>query len=287
MRMSVPQAFFAVDVELGRALRDHELVVHYQPIVSMKSERIVEVEALVRWEHPHLGLLLPGEFIPVAEASGIVVDIGDFVLRCACRQLRSWHQLWPGYRLGLSVNLSARELVEPDLVAQVSQSLQDEGIEPEFVTLELTESALLVDPVQAAARLTALNQTGIKLALDDFGTEFSSLSHLRRLPVDCLKIDKSFVDTVATEAHGFAFIKGVVQLAHTLGLKTVAEGVEHIDQVDALRRTGCDSIQGYVVARPGPAPDIGAMIAISAKSHLEETMARTGRMLAPLLPKAG
>jgi EAL domain-containing protein (putative c-di-GMP-specific phosphodiesterase class I) len=253
----------------------------------MKTQRITEVEALVRWQHPRLGLVLPGEFIPAAEASGIVVDIGNFVLREACRQLRSWHQLWPGYRLGLSVNLSARELVQPDLVARVSQSLQDAGIRPEFVTLELTESALLVDPIQAAARLTALNQAGIKLALDDFGTEFSSLSHLRRLPVDCLKIDKSFVDTVATEPHGFAFIKGVIQLAHTLGLKTVAEGVEHADQVNALRRAGCDSIQGYIMGRPGPAGDIGAMIALSARSHNEETMARTGRVLAPLLPKAG
>jgi diguanylate cyclase (GGDEF)-like protein len=262
MRMSSPEV--GIDVELRRALREGELVVYYQPIVSLKTEKITGVEALVRWRHPQLGLVPPAAFIPAAEASGIIVEVGDFVLRQSCQQLRSWHDRWPGYPLGLSVNLSARELAEPDLVGRVVDCLKDTGIGPEFVTLELTESAFLVNPAEGAERLSALKQVGIKLALDDFGTEFSSLSHVRRLPVDCLKIDKSFVDTIATEAHGFAFIKGVVQLAHTLGLKTVAEGVEDLDQVSGLRRAGCDYFQGYIIARPQAPEDIEATIAASA-----------------------
>jgi EAL domain-containing protein (putative c-di-GMP-specific phosphodiesterase class I) len=234
--------------------------VHYQPIASLDNGEVTGVEALVRWEHPQRGLVPPAQFIPAAEASGAVVDIGAFLLRQACRQMKHWHDRWPEHRLNLSVNLSAQELAQADLVSRIDQNLRDSALEPGFLTLELTESALVVDLVTAGERLRALKELGVKVALDDFGTEFSSLTNLRHLPVDCLKIDKSFVDTVAIDSTGFGFVRAVVGLAHSLGLTTVAEGVEQADQVNALRRAGCDLMQGYVLARALPVPEVELVI---------------------------
>jgi predicted signal transduction protein with EAL and GGDEF domain len=249
-----------LDAEIRRAVSDGQLVVHYQPISSVDTGTISSVEALVRWAHPERGLLLPAEFIPAAEASGAVVDIGTFVLTEACRQVKSWHDSWPGEPISLSVNLSARELAEGDLASRVSAILHDTALEPRFLTLELTESVLLVDPTQAGVRLRALKALGVELAVDDFGTGFSSLSHLRRLPVDSLKIDKSFVDTIATDADGYDFVQAIVQLARTLKLTTVAEGVEDPAQLRGLRRAGCDLMQGYLLARPLPPTEVEAII---------------------------
>jgi diguanylate cyclase (GGDEF)-like protein len=249
-----------LDAEINRALSDGELVVHYQPISSVQTGKISSVEALVRWQHPQRGLLPPAEFVPAAEASGSIVDIGSFVLREACRQVKSWQDMWAEEQLQLNVNLSARELAEADLVSRVAQILRETGLDPSCVTLELTETALLVDPVQAAARLRALRKLGVRLAVDDFGTGFSSLTHLRRLPVDTLKIDKSFVDTIATDSDGFEFIQGIVRLAHTLRLTTVAEGVEEPDQLRGLQLAGCDLMQGYLLARPLTPADVEALI---------------------------
>jgi diguanylate cyclase (GGDEF)-like protein len=258
--MHVRSAEVGLEVELRRALRNGELVVHYQPIASLDNGEVTGVEALVRWEHPQRGLVPPAQFIPAAEASGAVVDIGAFLLRQACRQMKHWHDRWPEHRLNLSVNLSAQELAQADLVSRIDQNLRDSALEPGFLTLELTESALVVDLVTAGERLRALKELGVKVALDDFGTEFSSLTNLRHLPVDCLKIDKSFVDTVAIDSTGFGFVRAVVGLAHSLGLTTVAEGVEQADQVNALRRAGCDLMQGYVLARALPVPEVELVI---------------------------
>jgi diguanylate cyclase (GGDEF)-like protein len=276
--MHVSRPDVGLDVELRRALANGEFVVHYQPIASVTTGRITGVEALVRWQHPERGLLPPAEFIPAAEASGAIVDIGNFVLRQACAQVKSWHDQWPDDRLLLSVNLSPRELAEPDLVTRIEQVLQDADLDPWFLVVELTESALLVDPIRAEERLRRLKELGISLALDDFGTAFSSLSHLRRLPVDCLKIDKSFVDTIATETDGYNFIKGVVLLAHTLGLATVAEGVEDAGQAACLRRAGCNLMQGYLIARALPAAELEAMICLLTPrmtSDISEPCGRT------------
>jgi diguanylate cyclase (GGDEF)-like protein len=248
-----------LDAELRRALTDRELTVHYQPISSVETGKVSRVEALVRWEHPQRGLLAPAEFIPAAEASGLIVAIGTFVLREACRQVRSWHDTWPGERLQLNVNLSARELAEADLVPRVEEILHDAQLEARFLTFELTEGVLLADPAHSA-RLWALKELGVGLAVDDFGTGFSSLSHLRLLPVDTLKIDKSFVDTVATDSDGFGFVQAIVGLARTLRLTTVAEGVEEPDQLRCLRRAGCDLMQGHLLARPLPPADLEAII---------------------------
>jgi diguanylate cyclase (GGDEF)-like protein len=244
-----------LDAEIRRAVLCGEFIVHYQPISSVETGAIACVEALVRWQHPTRGLLPPSEFIPAADASGAIVDIGTFVLREACRQVKAWHDTWPGEPLRLNVNLSARELAEADLVARVAQILEETGLESRFLTLELTESVLMVDPVQATAKLRTLKTLGVGLAVDDFGTGFSSLSHLRRFPVDTLKIDKSFVDGVAVDADGFDFIQAIVRLARTLHLTTVAEGVEEPDQLRGLRRAGCDLMQGYLLTRPLPADE--------------------------------
>jgi diguanylate cyclase (GGDEF)-like protein len=269
MHVSLPEV--GLDVELRSALTNGELVVYYQPITSVDTGTIVGAEALVRWEHPQRGLIPPADFIPAAEATGIIIDVGNFVLRQACQQLRAWRDRWPEQRLGISVNLSARELAQPDLETRIGQCLHGTDLEPGLLTFELTESAVLVDPDQASKRLHLLKGLGVKLALDDFGTAFSSLSHLRRLPVDCLKIDKSFVDTVATDDEGFNFIKAVVRLAHTLGLTTVAEGVEAVEQVRGLRHAGCDFMQGYLVGRPMTASDVAAQID-GAKSNTAESV---------------
>jgi diguanylate cyclase (GGDEF)-like protein len=249
-----------LESEIRRAARGGELVVHYQPISTVETGAISSVEALVRWNHPQRGILAPAEFIPAAEASGAIIDVGSFVLREACGQVRTWQEIWPNAQLRLNVNLSARELADADLVPRVAAILRETGFEPELLTLELTESALVVDLAQAATRLTELKGLGVEIAVDDFGTGFSSLSHLRLLPVDCLKIDKSFVDGIATDDGGFDFVQAIVRLAHTLRLSTVAEGVEDTDQLRAVRRAGCDFAQGHLIAASLPAADVEAML---------------------------
>ncbi len=265
--MHVSRPDVSLDVELRRGLANGQFVVHYQPIASLETGKITGVEALVRWKHPERGLVPPAEFIPAAEASGAIVDIGNFVLRQACPQIKSWHDQWPEDRLLLSVNLSPRELAEPDLVPGIEQILRDADLDPGFLVVELTESALLVDPIRAEERLRRLKELGVGLALDDFGTAFSSLSHLRRFPVDCLKIEKSFVDTIATDTDGYDFIRGVVGLAHTLGLTAIAEGVEDADQVACLQRAGCNLMQGDFIARALPAAEVEAMICLRTPTN--------------------
>ena len=259
--MHVSRPDVGLDVELRRALANGEFIVHYQPIASLETGSIAGVEALVRWKHPERGLVPPAEFIPAAEASGAIVDIGDFVLRQACPQIKSWHDQWPQDRL-----LLKRQPLSPRTRGAGSrpphrEDPREADLDPGFLVVELTESALLVDPIRAEERLRQLKQLGVGLALDDFGTAFSSLSHLRRFPVDCLKIDKSFVDTIATDTNGYDFIKGVVGFAHTLGLSTIAEGVEDAAQVACLHRAHCDLMQGYFIARALPAAEAATMIA--------------------------
>jgi EAL domain-containing protein (putative c-di-GMP-specific phosphodiesterase class I) len=222
---------------------------------------------LVRWRHPQRGLLAPAVFIPAAEASGFVIEIGSFVLQEACRQIKVWHDTWPGEPMQASVNLSVRELVDPALVSRVARTLRDADLEPRFLTLELTESVLVVDPIYAARQLRALKSLGVMLAVDDFGTGFSSLSHLHGLPFDSLKIDKSFVDTIAIDADGFAFVQGIIRLASTLCLTTVAEGVEDLQQLAHLRRAGCTFMQGYLVARALPPAEVETLIWCDARQE--------------------
>jgi EAL domain-containing protein (putative c-di-GMP-specific phosphodiesterase class I) len=255
---SAAVARLELENDLRRALDEQEFVVHYQPIVVTTSGVITGFEALVRWNHPRRGLVPPLDFIPLAEENGMIVDIGRFVLREACAQLAQWRREHPG--VTMSVNVSARQLADPRLVDDVVGALRAASLDPAALTLEITESAVIEDPRTAVARLATLKTIGVRLAVDDFGTGYSSLSSLRDLPVDVLKIDKTFIDgvTIAEEADGV--VHAIIGLAHTLRLGTVAEGVEHEHQVRRLEQLGCEQLQGYCFSKPLPATDATALL---------------------------
>jgi diguanylate cyclase (GGDEF)-like protein/PAS domain S-box-containing protein len=239
---------------LRRALERGELLLHYQPEVDITSGEIRGFEALVRWDHPSRGLLLPGAFIPLAEETGLIVPIGEWVLREACTEATRWTGL-STQPLTLSVNLSARQLAQHDLVAMVRRAIAETGIDPATLCLEITESAVMESGAATTAQLRALKSLGIRLAIDDFGTGFSSLAHLRRFPVDVLKIDGTFVAGLGREPQDASIAAAVISLAHALGLETVAEGIETDEQLEILRKLGCDLGQGHLFARAAPAAE--------------------------------
>ena len=243
---------FEVQADLEVALIRHEFVVHYQPIVDFETGKALSVEALVRWNHPTRGLLGPLEFIHIAEDTGVIVPLGLWVLGQACRQTVAWRAEHPeASDLRVSVNLSTRQLLEPDLVARIRQILEASELEPTALTLELTEGSLMQKIEDTVTKLRALKELGVRLAIDDFGTGSSSLGYLQRFPIDILKIDKSFVDGIATlDSEDPALVRAIVEMAKTLRLETVAEGIEETEQLDELRSAGCRSGQGYLFARP-------------------------------------
>jgi diguanylate cyclase (GGDEF)-like protein/PAS domain S-box-containing protein len=243
---------------LHRALERDELQLHYQPVVDVDSGDMVGMEALLRWMHPKWGLVQPDGFIPIAEENGLIVPIGAWILREACRQLHEWTCDPTQEPLGsISVNLSARQLDHPEIVGTVERVLDEMGLVPSRLTLEITESALMRDATAALRVLRALKSLGILLAIDDFGTGYSSLSHLSQFPLDLLKIDKSFVDDLDGGRDGLEIVAAVIKLAHALGLQVVAEGVEQATQLDHLKMMGCDFAQGYHFSRPMPAYQVG------------------------------
>jgi len=246
-----------VQAALEGAIERRELVVHYQPIVDLHNGRVAGAEALVRWPRPDRGLVPPAEFIPLAEENGLVVELDRFVLRQACRQMAGWTA-----RAGpllLHVNLSAHHLLRGDLAANVAAALGDSGLAPECLALEITESVLMHDLEVAIVRLHELKRLGVHLAVDDFGTGYSSLAYLRQMPIDAVKIDKSFVDGVAGSPEESAVARAIIALAGTLHLDTVAEGVEDAEQATALAELGCHLAQGYHFSRPIPAADMGRL----------------------------
>jgi EAL domain-containing protein (putative c-di-GMP-specific phosphodiesterase class I) len=245
---------------LRRALERGELVLHYQPEVDIASGAICGFEALVRWEHPTRGLLAPGAFIPLAEETGLIVPIGEWVLREACTEATHWAGL-SDEPLTLSVNLSARQLAQHDLVSMVRRAVAETGIDPATLCLEITESAVMESGSATTAQLRALKSLGVSLAIDDFGTGFSSLAHLRRFPVDVLKIDGTFVAGLGHEPQDASIAAAVISLAHALGLETVAEGIETDEQLTILRQLGCDLGQGYLFARAAPAAEAVRLLA--------------------------
>jgi diguanylate cyclase (GGDEF)-like protein/PAS domain S-box-containing protein len=245
-------AQFEVQADLQRALDRGEFVVHFQPIVDFASRRVTGMEALVRWQHPTRGLLPPIEFIGLAEESGLIVPLGRWVLHEACARAVAWRERYAeAVDLTVSVNLSTRQMLEPDLVAQVREVLGETGLEPSALVLEITEGSLMQDVGTTTVKLRELKELGVRLAIDDFGTGSSSLAYLQRFPIDLLKIDKTFVDEVAArDSQGSALVRAIVELAHTFELETVAEGIEEVEQLDRLRSFGCASGQGYLFARP-------------------------------------
>jgi diguanylate cyclase (GGDEF)-like protein/PAS domain S-box-containing protein len=241
--------------DLSRAVEKGQLHLCYEPQISLASGRICCLEALVRWRHPARGEVSPGEFIPLAEDTGMILAIGRWVLREACRQIKAWQERWPAPApLTIAVNLSARQLQHPGIVDEVRAALAAAGLDPQSLVLEITETAIMEQLDAAITLLTELRRLGVRLALDDFGTGYSSLSYLQRLPVDILKIDRSFVAGVARSTEDSALARGILTLGQTLGLETVAEGIETAEQLAALRALGCQLGQGYFFARPlGPA----------------------------------
>jgi EAL domain-containing protein (putative c-di-GMP-specific phosphodiesterase class I) len=256
MRLQVVERL-DVERELRRALERDELELHFQPVVDLPSGRVRGVEALVRWQHPERGLLLPRQFLPVAEETGLVVDIGDWVLRQACAEASDWAvDPISGEPIPVYINLSARQLVDAGLVDHVREVIDLTGVEPAAVHLEITENALLEDAHTTKSVLLELRDLGVGLALDDFGTGFSSLSYLKHFPVDALKIDKTFVDGLGRDSGDAAITAAIVDVAQRLGLVTVAEGVERTDQAEWLTALGCDFAQGYHFARPMTAGEL-------------------------------
>jgi diguanylate cyclase (GGDEF)-like protein len=237
-----------------------QFALYYQPIISLETGGLAGLEALVRWQHPTRGLLAPAEFIDVAVRTGAIVPIGRWVLDTACQRARQWRDRHPSVPFTISVNLSPVQVFQTDMVETVRGALDRWGLAPEALVLELTEEVMIKDADTAARRLEELRDLGVQLAIDDFGTGYSSLNYLRHLPVGILKIDKSFVDGLTAGPTESAFGKLIIDFAHTLGLRTVAEGVEHPDQAMALRRLGCHLAQGYLFAKPLPAADVDAFI---------------------------
>ncbi len=244
---------------LGRALERGEFTLHYQPQIDLNSGALVGVEALVRWQHPTLGLVPPGRFIPVAEETGMIVGIGEWVMQEACRQAAAWQKA--GHpRMSMAVNLSAIQFKRGDVEKTVMRALAQSGLDPALLELELTESILIRDTENILATVRRIKLLGVMLSIDDFGTGYSSLSYLKRFSVDKLKIDQSFIRHLATDSDDAAIVRAVVQMARSLGLRTIAEGVEDERVLKYLRIYHCDEAQGYHIARPMPAEDMSAYL---------------------------
>ena len=248
--------------ELRQAIERRELRIYYQPKVSLSTGGLTSMEALVRWEHPERGLLLPDEFIPLAEETGLIVPLGRWVLREVCRQARTWAKEYPlAIPLVTSVNLSVKQFQEPYLVQQLSELLREMELEPRCLELEITESVFVDDIEYAAGLLQELRRLGIRLALDDFGTGYSSLVVMRQFPLDRIKIDKGFVRELEGSEQGAAIVRLVIDLAHALGIQATAEGVETAEQLARLRDMGCDEVQGFYFWNPLTREETAALLA--------------------------
>jgi len=256
---------FLMQKDLRNALLRSEFVLHYQPQVDLRSGRVFAVEALIRWNHPRLGVIAPLRFIPMAEETGLIVPIGDWVLREACRQNRAWQAA--GFQpMTVCVNVSARQFKERNWVSRVANALRESGLEAQYLELELTESLIMQDIEQAVATMRELQILGVQVSIDDFGTGYSSLAALKRFPVARLKIDKSFIDNIPHDENDKAVASAVISLGQNLNLRVIAEGVETEDQVAFLRENNCDEMQGYHFSKPAAAADIEKLLRAAARS---------------------
>ena len=254
-------ARLSLENDLSRALERGELRIAYQPIVALHDRSIVSVEALLRWQHPERGLVRPDEFIPVAEESGLIDSIGRWVLEAACAQAAQWHSARPDARpVGISVNLSMRQLTQRDLEATVAAALDLTGVEPSSVCLEITESVLLEEPASVSETIRRVAALGVRFVLDDFGTGYSSLAYLTQLPIDGLKVDRSFVDALGSDRRSTAITTAIVRMAQALSVDVIAEGVETELQLQALQALQCELAQGFLLHRPLTAEAISALL---------------------------
>ena len=248
--------------ELRRAVEKNELLLYYQPKMDLASNRPIGVEALVRWQHPSRGFVPPGEFIPFAERTGYIKVLTQWIIETAMRQCGRWVE--QGIRLQISLNISARDLLTPDLPNRIHDAMLKYRVPPELVCLEITESGFMDDPVRALQTLTRLNALGVKLSVDDYGTGYSSLAYLKKLPVDEMKIDQAFVKNMVTDNDDLVIVRSTIELGHNLGLKVVAEGVEDKATLDKLEQLGCDLAQGYYISRPLPAEKLEVWLQTTA-----------------------
>jgi diguanylate cyclase (GGDEF)-like protein/PAS domain S-box-containing protein len=246
--------------DLRQALTEDEFELFFQPIYDLAANRLNGFEALLRWNHPEKGVLAPGAFIPVAEETGLITDLGTWVLDRGCRTLAGWRRDFPEVEVSLSLNLSPRDLLQPSLIPMLTELLHETGLDARHVKLEITETAVMENPEIATARLERLQKMGFQVAMDDFGTGYSSLSYLQRLPIDILKIDRSFVQTMLENPNNLEIIKAIIGLGKILDLRIVAEGVETPEQLAALRDLGCDLAQGYLLGRPMPRQQAEALL---------------------------
>jgi EAL domain-containing protein (putative c-di-GMP-specific phosphodiesterase class I) len=249
------------ELDLRRAVEDEEMALLFQPVIELSTGRVVGAEALVRWHHPERGVVSPAEFIPLAESTGLIVPLGRWVLREAMAQTRRWED--QGIDIGIAVNLSAVQFQHPGLVRAVTDALRSAEIQPSKLTLEITETVVMEDLDVAVAAMGDLGCLGVNFALDDFGQGYSSLGYLKAFPLKTVKIDRSFVQSLADSTEDQAIVRSVVSLSRELGMTVIAEGVETADQLDQVRRLGCDEVQGYFYAPPLRADDLARMVRTS------------------------
>jgi EAL domain-containing protein (putative c-di-GMP-specific phosphodiesterase class I) len=249
----------SIENGLRHALANEELVLHYQPQVDLLTNKIVGVEALIRWQHPTLGLIAPGRFISIAEETGLIIPIGAWVLRTACAQNKAWHRAGHD-NLRIAVNVSARQFADPALVQTIVDALANNELAAHHLDIEITESLLMTDVEQALGILLELTNLGVHLSIDDFGTGYSSLTYLKQFPINALKIDQSFVHDISVDKTSEAIVTSIISLAHNLQIQVIAEGVENQAQLDFLRQQQCGQMQGYYFSRPVPVADLEAML---------------------------
>jgi len=242
----------AMENSLRHVLERNELLVYYQPQVDVETHRIVGFEALLRWQHPEMGMIGPDEFIPIAEETGLIVPIGEWVLRTACRQAMAWQQAYAA-DLTIGINLAARQLREPDIVDRILGIAAESGISPHLLDLELTESAIMEHSESLMQKLGRLRQAGIRISIDDFGTGYSSMNYLKRFPINTLKIDRSFVRDIPHDSDDVAITQAIIAMGDSLNMHLIAEGVETMEQLEFLRSNGCSRMQGFLFSRPLPA----------------------------------
>lgn len=260
------RAQLTMEMDLRRALERSEFILHYQPQYDVRSGRAVGVEALIRWQHPRQGLLSPEHFMPLLEETGLIVSVGEWVLRSACAQWRAW-SAGGRHDLRVAINVSARQFGSNDFVDLVRQVVTEEQVPPACIELEVTETVVMHDVMRAAEMLNALRRLGIRPAIDDFGTGYASLSYLKRFAIDILKIDQCFVHDVDNDPDDAAIIEAITSLGHNLGMEVVAEGVETRGQYNFLRAQGCDTVQGFLLGRPMPVDEIGTLLEKSEIVH--------------------
>ena len=267
-----------LESNLRGALERSEFVVQYQPQVTIPDFHLVGMEALVRWKHPSLGLLYPSEFVTLAEESGLIIPLGDWVMRAACLQNKAWQDagLAP---MRLSVNFSARQFQQPAFISTVAEILKETNLDPRWLELELTESSIMKEPEQAIEKLHELKLMGIRVAIDDFGTGYSSLNYLKRFPIDTLKIDKTFVSDVCKDRHDTAIVRAIITLGHALDLTVIAEGVETQEQLQYLTSLGCDVVQGFLFSKSLPAPVFEELLVEQRRAAASSTSQETAPLV--------